>query len=422
MFQSLVITLREGVEAALIVGIVLTFLAKTGRRRAFRAVYAALGAAVVASFAAAYAVHRLELAEESYEGWLMLAGGVFVASMVAWMRNAGKRLKQDIESRLSELTVEPIRRLTDSAGIFVFVFLMVFREGIETVLFLAAVSFRSAELMNFIGGMAGLGLAALLGVGFFKGSFKIDLRKFFGVTSAVLLVIAAQLLITGVHELSEGGYLPSSPREMALVGPIVHNDAFFFVVIIALCLVLLLADRTKPADAATLRELPGPSRRKALAEFQRSRRWKLAAGSTGLIIILLVTAEFVYSRQAEAPIPAVNIAAVDGLVRIPAAGLADHKLHIFSVQTPDGKVQVVAILDDTDTVRAALDACLVCGAQGYYQDGRNVICRNCGAAIVIRSIGVAGGCNPIPVRFVIENNLLTISESELIPTTRIFKP
>ena len=420
MFQSLVITLREGVEAALIVGIVLTFLAKTGRHRAFRAVYAALAAATVASLAAAYIVHRLELAEESYEGWLMLAGGVLVASMVAWMRKAGKRLKQDIESRLSELTVEPSR--VASAGIFLFVFLMVFREGIETVLFLAVVSFRSAELMNLIGGLAGLGLAALLGVSFFKGSFKIDLRKFFGLTSAVLLVIAAQLLITGVHELTEGGFLPSSPREMALVGPIVHNDAFFFVMIIALCLLLLLADRTKPADAAALRELPGPSRRKALAEFQRSRRWKLAAGSAGLIIITLVTAEFVYSRQAEAPIPAVNIAAVNGLVRIPAAGLADHKLHIFSVQSPDGEVRLVAILDDTDTVRAALDACSVCGAQGYYQDGRNVICRNCGAAMVIRSIGIAGGCNPIPVRFVIENNLLTISESELIPATRIFKP
>ena len=279
MFQSLVITLREGVEAALIVGIVLTFLAKTGRHRAFRAVYAALAAATVASLAAAYIVHHLELAEESYEGWLMLAGGVLVASMVAWMRKAGKRLKQDIESRLSELTVEPSR--VASAGIFLFVFLMVFREGIETVLFLAVVSFRSAELMNLIGGLAGLGLAALLGVSFFKGSFKIDLRKFFGLTSAVLLVIAAQLLITGVHELTEGGFLPSSPREMALVGPIVHNDAFFFVMIIALCLLLLLADRTKPADAATLRELPGPSRRKALASSRRGGGRRARPGPRG---------------------------------------------------------------------------------------------------------------------------------------------
>lgn len=418
MFQSLVITLREGVEAALIVGIVLTFLAKTGRRRAFRAVYLALAAAVLASLGAAYIVHRLEVSEDAYEGWLMLLGGVFVASMVVWMRQAGKRLKQHIETKLTEIAAEPTS--TATAGIFLFVFLMVFREGIETVLFLAAVSFRSAELLNLVGGIAGLGLAALLGVAFFKGSLKINLRKFFDITSAVLLVIAAQLLITGVHELTESGFLPSSRREMALVGPIVHNDAFFFVIVIALCLVLLVADRAKAAES-TLKNLTGPIRRKALAEFERQRRWKLAAGSAGLIVVTLVTAEFVYSRQAEAPIPAVNVAAIDGLVKIPAASLADHKLHVYSVETRDGSVRLIALLDDTDTVRAALDACSICGAKGYYQDGRNVICKNCGAAIVVRSIGATGGCNPIPVQFVVENNTLTIPEGGLLPSTRIFK-
>ncbi|PYV13285.1 MAG: DUF2318 domain-containing protein, partial [Acidobacteria bacterium] len=386
--------------------------------RAFRAVYLALAAAVLASIAAAYVVHRLELAEEAYEGWLMLVGGLFVASMVVWMRKAGRSLKKTIEAKLSELAVEPTS--SASIGLFLFVFLMVFREGIETVLFLAAVSFRSAELVSFIGGLTGLALAVLLGVAFFKGSFKIDLRKFFAITSAVLLVIAAQLLITGIHELTEGGFLPSSRREMALVGPIVHNDALFFVIVIALCLLLLVADRTKTADRA-LENLAGPIRRKALAEFQRHRRWKLAAASASFLVITLVTAELVYSRQAEAQIPAVQVVPVKGVVKIPAAGLADHKLHIYSVETGEGVVRLLALLDDTGTVRAALDACAICGARGYYQDGRNVSCRNCGAAIVVRSIGASGGCNPIPVQFVVEDNALTISESGLIPSTRIFK-
>jgi high-affinity iron transporter len=418
MFQSLVITLREGVEAALIVGIVLTLLAKTGRRRAFRTVYVALAAAVLASLGAAYVVHRLEVGEDAYEGWLMLVGGVFVATMVVWMRQAGKRLKQEIETKLAELAAEPTPAA--SFGIFAFVFLMVFREGIETVLFLAAVSFRSAELMNFIGGLAGLALAALLGVAFFKGSLRINLRRFFDITSAALFVIAVQLLIAGVHELSESRILPSSRREMALVGPIVNNEAFFYIIVIGLCLLLLLADRTKSAEAA-LKNLTGPIRRKALAEVQRQRRWKLAAGSAGLIVVTLVTAEFVYSRQAEAPIPAISVAVVDGLVKIPAAELADHKLHKYSVATPGGTIRLVALLDETDTVRAALDACSICGAKGYHQDGRNVICGNCGAAIVVRSIGATGGCNPIPFQFVVDNNTLTISEGGLLPATRIFQ-
>ena len=216
MLQSLVITLREGVEAALIVGIVLGCLKRTGRERWNRIVAWGVFAAILASLGAAYLVHRLEVGEDVYEGWLMLAGAVFVASMVAWMWRTGKRMKQEIETKLKDLSAEPSR--TAATGLFLFVFLMVFREGIETVLFLAAVSLRTSQLLNFMGGLTGLGLAIGLGIAFFKGSVKVDLRRFFAVTSLVLFVVAAQLLVAGVHELSEAQVLPSNRREMALTG------------------------------------------------------------------------------------------------------------------------------------------------------------------------------------------------------------
>ena len=201
MFQSLVITLREGVEAALILGIVLGYLKKTGRQAWSRYAWWGLATAVTASLAAAYVVHRFEVVEDAYEGWLMLVGAVFVASMVYWMWRTGKRLKEEIESKLSELSASPSR--SAASGLFLFVFLMVFREGAETVLFLAAVSLRTSELLNFMGGVLGLALAVALGVAFFKGSVKVDLRKFFTVTTMVLFVVAAQLFVSGVHELSE---------------------------------------------------------------------------------------------------------------------------------------------------------------------------------------------------------------------------
>ena len=203
MFQSLVITLREGVEAALIVGIVSGYLSKTGRASLNRIVYWALFAAVGASLALGFILHTLQLTElgDAYEGWLMLTGAVLVASMTVWMWRTGKRLKQEIETKLSSLAGEPRAPGRWAAwGLFVFVFLMVFREGTETVLFLAAVSLRTTALMNFIGGVIGLALAVGLGVAFFKGSLKVNLRKFFAVTTLVLLVVAVQLFVSGVHD------------------------------------------------------------------------------------------------------------------------------------------------------------------------------------------------------------------------------
>jgi FTR1 family protein len=413
MFQSLVITLREGVEAALIVGIVLGYLNKTGRQALGRYVWWGLASAVAASLAGAYVIHRFEVIEDAYEGWLMLVGAVFVATMVYWMWRTGKRLKQEIESRLSELSTSPTRGA--AWGLFLFVFLMVFREGAETVLFLAAVSLRTTELLNFIGGVLGLGLAVALGVAFFKGSVRVNLRKFFAVTTMVLFVVAAQLLVSGIHELSEAQVLPSGPREMALIGPIVNNDAFFFVVIVALSLFLIVAQRIH-AGGANSPEASGasaPERRKRLAEQHRERFWKLAATAASLLAIVLISAEFIYSRTARAMTPPERVTVQNGEAQIPTGLLSDHNLHHIVVNVDGTDVRLIAMLDSSGTVRAGLDACTICGHQGYYQDGQNVICRNCGAVIYVPTLGQAGGCNPIHIDYVIEGDKLHISQTAL---------
>ncbi len=420
MVQSLVITLREGVEAALIVGIVLGYLNKTGRQEWSRYAWWGLVTAVVASLGVAYLVYRFEVLEDAYEGWLMLIGAVFVASLVYWMWRTGKGLKRQIESKLSELSSSPGRGA--AFGLFLFVFLMVFREGVETVLFLAAVSLRTSELLNFMGGVLGLLLAMALGVAFFKGSVKVDLRRFFAVTTLVLLVVAVQLLVSGVHELSEAQVLPSSRREMALVGPIVNNDAFFFVVIVALALFLIIAQRIQASASAPgdLGRLSPPERRKLLADQQRERFWKLAATAASLLVIVLISAEFIYSRTAHAMTPPERASVENGEAQILTAQLADHDLHRFVIEVGGTEVRVIAILDSSDTVRAGLDACLICGHQGYYQDGKNVICRHCGAAIYVPTIGLAGGCNPIHIDYRVEGDALRIPASALAEAAKYF--
>ena len=105
MFDSLVITLREGVEAALIVGIVLGYLKKAGREEWSRFVWWGVGAAVIVSAAAAYFLQKWAISEDAYEGWMMLVGAVFVASVVVWMMRASKGLKKEIENRISSISI-----------------------------------------------------------------------------------------------------------------------------------------------------------------------------------------------------------------------------------------------------------------------------------------------------------------------------
>jgi len=420
MFQSFVITLREGVEASLIIGIVLSHLRRTGREAWGRIVYLALAAAVVASLVGAYVLSRVEINQEALEGWLMLAGAIFVASMAVWMWRSGKRLKREIETRLAQLAARPSRGAV--LGLFTFVFLMVFREGAETVLFLAAVSLRTSDLLNFMAGILGLAAAIGLGVTLFKGALKVDLRKFFAVTTVVLLLVALQLLISGVHELSEARILPSGPREMALIGPIVNNDALFFVMVVALALFLMAAQRIRAAESASeSSELSAPERRKSLAERRRARFWKMAGVAAGVLAIVSISADFIYSRAAQVLSPAEPVSIADGEVRVSVSRLADHQLHRFVANVNGAPVRFIAVLDSTDTVRASLDACLICGHQGYYQDGANVICRHCAAAIYVPTIGMAGGCNPIRVDYRVEGETLIITEAALTEGAKYFQ-
>src|SRR5215470_3039979 len=246
MFQALVVTLREGVEAALIVGIALVYLSKIGRPEMRRVVYAALAIALVASVAAAVALSYLPINQDKIEGWVMLAAAVLVVGMILFMMRTARTLRGEIETKVGSLA-----GTGSKWGLFLFIFLMVFREGVETVVILSGVTLNSSELMSFLGTLTGVALAVVFGVMFVKGSVRIDLRKFFRVSTVILFFVAAQLIITGTHELSETGVLPNSKREMALIGPVVRNDYFFPVTMLALVALMILLEyrRRKPEGA-----------------------------------------------------------------------------------------------------------------------------------------------------------------------------
>ena len=139
MLQAFIITLREGVEAALIVGITLAYLAKIGRNDLRKAVYAALAAAFAGSIGVAVVLSRFQLNEDIFEGWVMLVAAVFVVTMIVFMMKTGRKLKGEIETKVGLFA-----RGDAWIGLFTFVFLMVLREGAETVLILSAVTLNSS--------------------------------------------------------------------------------------------------------------------------------------------------------------------------------------------------------------------------------------------------------------------------------------
>jgi high-affinity iron transporter len=416
MLSTFVITLREGVEAALVIAIAVAYLRKTGRMHLMSAVYRGLISAVIACFLAAGGFTKLNISDDLYGGWVLLISAVFVFSMVIWMNRHGGKLKGEIETRLQKGEDDG----KGAFGVFLFVFLMIFREGVETVLMLyGTLHLNTSGVLEFVGGIIGIGLAILFGISFVRGTIRVNLRQFFQMTTAILMVVVFQLAITGLHELSESQVLPSSSREMALIGPVVKNDVFFFVTILAMAAAMILLEWRKRNTPKT-ENLEGAALRKAQWSARRERLWMVASCAASCIFILLITAEFVYARQATALSVATPVTIDNGAVRIPVASLTDGNLHRFELKDGGTSVRFIAIERPDHTLATAFDACAICGTQGYYQKGPQVICRNCGSEILTETIGTAGGCNPIPLKSHVEGATLVIDQTALDPGARIF--
>src|SRR5579863_6237129 len=414
MLQAFIITLREGVEAALMVGITLAYLAKIGRNDLRKAVYAALGAAFVGSIGIAIVISRLNWNEDVFEGWIMLAAAFFVITMVIFMMKTGKKMKGEIEGKIGLLAGEDAW-----IGLFFFVFLMVLREGAETVLILSAVSLNSTELMSFLGTLLGVIAAVSFGVMFVKGSVRINLQKFFRITTAILFFVAAQLIISGLHELSENGVLPSSKQEMAIIGPIVRNDLFFFVTIVALAALMVLFEMKRREP------LPAPAsaaeRRKQLWSARRERLWMASVYASSFVFIVLVTAEFIYTKSVSALSPATELTFVNGQVSIPLTQVQDGDLHRFAAQENGTTVRFWLYQKPDGKIATVLDACEICGAVGFYKGPNGVVCKNCAAPINPQSVGMPGGCNPVPLKAQVTADAVIIQEADIAVKSRMFQ-
>lgn len=207
MIAALLIAFREGLEASLIVGIVMGYLKKTGQTHKMKYAWLGVGAAVLVSIALAVILQAIgaELegrAEQIFEGVTMLTAVAVLTWMIFWMRYQARTMKSSIESELEGVVSDGQER-----GLFSVTFFAVVREGLETALFLSAAAFASNSAETLTGSLIGLGIAALIGYIIYASTLRLNLRLFFNVTSILLLIFAAGLLSLSVHEFQEAGLL-----------------------------------------------------------------------------------------------------------------------------------------------------------------------------------------------------------------------
>lgn len=208
MLQTFLTGLREGLEAALVVSILMSFLVRSGHRDRIPALWMGVAAAVIISFGFGALLHYTSAsmsfeAQEAFGGILSIVAVGFVTWMVFWMRRAARTLKGDLHDKMST-AVE-----LGTIGVFVAALLAVGREGLETALFLyPTFQAQGAGAGPAIGAILGIATAVFIGILLYRGVVQMNLAAFFKVTGAALIVIAAGVLAYGIHDLQEAGILP----------------------------------------------------------------------------------------------------------------------------------------------------------------------------------------------------------------------
>ncbi len=226
MLASFLITFREALEAALIIGIIAAYIVKLGRKDLNRYLYLGVTSAIVASAGVALLFKLVygELAgtaEQLFEGVAALTAAAVLTYMIFWMAGNSKKIKGDLQEKI-DVSISKGHMF----GIAALSFVAVFREGVETVLFLGALAVKS-PLDTFIGFAAGVLSVVLLSYIMFKGIYRLDVSRFFKYTSILLILFSAGLTATAVHEFNEAGIIPPVIEHVWDINPPVNPDGSY---------------------------------------------------------------------------------------------------------------------------------------------------------------------------------------------------
>ena len=225
MIAALLLAFREGLEAALILGLILGILKRAGQTDRARTVWLGAGLAGLVSLAAGIGFNTVGIAfegaaEEIFEGFAMLLAAGVLTWMIFWMGRQGRAIQTELEEDVRQAS-----RSKNSWTLFSLAFIAVLREGIELALFMTAAAFTSTAGATLTGGLIGLAAAALAGWLLFATTTRLEIRPFFRVTSFLLILFAAGLVAHGVHEFNEVGWIPPIIEHLWDTNPILDEKS-----------------------------------------------------------------------------------------------------------------------------------------------------------------------------------------------------
>jgi high-affinity iron transporter len=224
LLSSYILSLREGLEAALVLGIVLGALRQTNRLDLSASIWFGAGSAVLLSLATAVLLTRLGLelkdpAEAIFEALTMFLAAGILTWMIFWMSQQARHLKSNLESGVQKASQ------TGKWSLFGLAFLAVMREGVELALFLTAAAFSSGAHQTILGALFGLGTAILLGWSLFATTVRLDLKRFFQVTGILLIFFAAGLVAHSLHEFNGLGWVPPVIEHVWNLNPLLNDQS-----------------------------------------------------------------------------------------------------------------------------------------------------------------------------------------------------
>ncbi|SJZ49029.1 DUF2318 domain-containing protein [Selenihalanaerobacter shriftii] len=426
MLETLIFTLKDGIELVLLSWILFGFIYKIRQKRLNLFGYGALILALPFSILLAYSLVNLTI-EKEIETFFAFSGFILTLLMTIWIWWQSFSYNKSLVQQEKKI----IRKSSLLSKVLVSLFILYLGIKFETKLILfpkqikinsmLSTTFNTELLLKYCGGIIGIGLALSFGFILIKAHKKMNFKQSRNLVAVLYLVSLIRLAILGLYGLMLKGVISVTPEFISLLAPFYNNINKFFYIFLAVITVGLTIIAFKKEDRTLDKNLNPAQQRNVKAQIRNKDRWIRASVVAVIFFIALLGLNYFYANGTVQLVPAIALEPEADEFVIAKKDLADGKLHRYSYETKQGTIiKFFLIKKAKDAYGVVHDACEICGSAGYYQKDDQVICANCDVVMNKLTIGFPGGCNPIPMKYKSDKQRIKIKVNELLKREGLF--